>query len=99
MIKYLVPLLLLVLSATAFAAMNEFESCRCNNGIATKGDSKDEVLQDCGRPARTDYSYNPRGVDCREMWIYNFGPNEFMQGICFDSTSRVKKVLSLGRGF
>lgn len=85
-------LLLLLLACTtvryANAGMNEFESCRCNNGIAYKGDKK-------GKPVRQQYSASR---DCREMWIYNFGPNEFMQGICFDN-SQVKKVVSLGHGY
>lgn len=84
------------MTVNAFAGMNEFESCRCNNGIASRGDSKPEVLQECGQPARQQYGSNS---DCREMWIYNFGPNEFMQGICFDRTDHVKKVLSLGHGY
>jgi hypothetical protein len=83
-------------AANAFAGMNEFESCRCNNGIASKGDSKSEVTQECGKPVRRDYRYDS---DCTEMWIYNFGPNEFMQGICFDRNERVKKVFSLGHGY
>lgn len=33
------------------------------------------------------------------MWLYNFGPTEFMQGVCFDNSGRVKKVLSLERGY
>lgn len=40
----------------ANAGMNELESCRCNNGIASKGDKKDEVLQECGSPVRQQYS-------------------------------------------
>ena len=88
----------LVLSSTVRGAMNEFESCRCSNGLATKGDFKEEVRQDCGNPVRIYYNYGNRR-DCVEMWVYNFGPNEFMQGICFDRASKVKYVLSLQRGY
>ena len=84
-----------VLISFAFARMNEFESCRCNNGLASRGDTKQEVLEECGKPVRI-FS-NPRR-DCGEIWVYNFGPNEFMQGICFES-DRVKKVISLDRGY
>jgi hypothetical protein len=76
--------------------MNEFESCRCKNGLASKGDQKQEVLQECGPPVRQEFS---NGRDCKEMWLYNFGPNEFMQGICFDRSGQVKKILSLGHGY
>jgi hypothetical protein len=82
--------------ANAVAGMNEFESCRCSQGIATKGDSKPEVQQKCGKPASQSY---PGKSDCSEMWVYNFGRQEFMQGVCFDGTSRVRKVLSLGHGY
>ncbi|WP_183345900.1 DUF2845 domain-containing protein [Geomonas paludis] len=75
--------------------MNVFESCRCNNGLATKGDSRQEVLEKCAQPAG-----RFRGDrDCPEIWVYNFGANEFMQGICFDRRSRVTKVLSLDHGY
>lgn len=89
-------LLLCTLVANASAGINEFESCRCKNGLATKGDQKQEVLQKCEQPASHQFNI---GRDCREMWLYNFGPNEFMQGICFDSGGRVKKVLSLTHGY
>jgi hypothetical protein len=84
-----------VLVTGAAAGTNEFESCRCRNGLASKEDTKEEVLEECGKPVLV-YTYRGRG--CPEMWLYNFGPNEFMQGICFDG-DRVKKVLSLNWGY
>jgi hypothetical protein len=68
----------------------------CNNGIATKGDSKQDVQQKCGQPIRVQFTGNR---DCSEMWLYNFGPNEFMQGVCFDRSTAVEKVLSLTHGY
>jgi hypothetical protein len=85
-----------VFATYSVAGMNEFESCRCKNGLATKGDPKQEVLEECGKPVSAP-TYVSR--DCIEMWLYNFGPNEFMQGICFDHSGRVKKVLSLTYGY
>ena len=84
-----------IAATNADAGVNEFDSCRCGNAIASKGDMKHEVLEKCGKPASVSY---PRR-DCRLMWLYNFGPNEFMQGICFDNNDRVKKILSLNRGY
>jgi len=84
-----------LLTTAATAGMNEFDSCRCNNGLATKDDTKEEVLEECGKPVQI---YSNLRRDCREMWLFNFGPNEFMQGICFEN-NRVKKVLSLTRGY
>ena len=81
------------LAAMNRSGMNVFESCRCKDGLATRGDLKQEVLQKCGQPFNSTRSGN-----CGEIWLYNFGPNEFMQGICFDG-GRVKKVVSLDRGY
>lgn len=75
--------------------MDVFESCRCNNGLATKGDTRQEVLEKCAQPVSRQFSgYS----DCREIRLYHFGQNEFMQGVCFDR-SRVTKVLSLDHGY
>jgi hypothetical protein len=77
------------------AGLNEFESCRCKNGIATRGDKSQEVLLKCDQPAAT---ISTRTRNCNVVWLYNFGPNEFMQGVCFDR-GRVNKVISLDYGF
>jgi hypothetical protein len=77
------------------AGLNEFESCRCKNGIASKGENKQEVLAKCDQPAATTFT---RTKNCTDLWLYNFGPNEFMQGVCFDR-GRVSKVLSLDYGY
>jgi hypothetical protein len=77
------------------AGLNEFESCRCKSGIASKGDKIQDVLAKCDQPATTTFS---RTKGCNVVWLYNFGPNEFMQGVCFDS-GRVNKVLSLDYGY
>lgn len=87
--------LITTFTAAAHAGMNEFESCRCGNSIASKGDKKHEVLEKCGKPAQVSYPSR----DCPELWLYNFGPNEFMQGICFDRSAQVKKILSLNHGY
>ena len=63
--------------------------------MAARGDSRGEVLQKCDQPVVRQI---PRRGVCDEMWLYNFGPNEFMQGVCF-SGSRVSKVLSLDYGY
>jgi hypothetical protein len=82
-------------AANAHTGMNVFESCRCNNGLAAKGDLKQEVLDKCAQPVSRQFTGSR---DCSEIWLYNFGPNEFMQGVCFDG-NRVNKVLSLDHGY
>ncbi|MBJ6801825.1 DUF2845 domain-containing protein [Geomonas propionica] len=81
-------------AANGNTRMNVFEACRCSNGIATKGDTRGEVLEKCAQPA----TRSGGARDCREIWLYNFGPNEFMQGVCFKG-GRVSKVLSLEYGY
>jgi len=89
---------IILMSASGYA--NDFESCRCANGLASRGDSKEEVLQECGKPVAKRSMYKRvRGSRMYvEEWVYNFGPNEFMQAINFDSTGKVLSVTSLGYG-
>ena len=86
------------MSVSGYAA--EFDTCRCANGLASKGDSKEEVLQECGKPMAKHSRYQRiRGSRMHvEEWVYNFGPNEFMQAIIFDSDGKVVSVTSLGYG-
>jgi len=93
---------LLCFAFTVAASANQFESCRCPKGIASKGDSKQEVLSECGTPLRTESgSVTIRGKRIYvEKWVYNFGPNEFMQSIAFDyNNNQVVVVESLQKGF
>lgn len=69
--------------------------------MATIGDARQEVLTECGQPLRTEFGdVRVRGKRVyTEKWIYNFGPNEFMQSIDFDSSGKVVVVESLQRGY
>ncbi len=62
----------------------------CAKGLATRGDLKEEVLQECGKPVAKHSAYKKvRGSRMYvEEWVYNFGPNEFMQAINFDSDGK-----------
>ncbi|MCM0081329.1 DUF2845 domain-containing protein [Geomonas sp. Red32] len=82
-------------AANANSGLNAFESCRCKNGLATNGDSMQEVMQKCDEPVAKSASYRS---GCAEIWLYNFGPNEFMQAVCFHR-GRVSKVISLDHGY
>lgn len=89
---------ILLISVSGYA--EDFESCRCEKGLASRGDLKEEVLQECGKPVVKRYTYKRvRGSRMYvEEWVYNFGPNEFMQAINFDSSGKVVSVTSLGYG-
>lgn len=91
--------LLIVFVSAAYA--DQFESCRCKNGLATIGDPRQEVLTECGQPIKKEAGYvRVRGQKLYvEKWIYNFGPTEFMQAIAFDNSGKVVVVESLGRGY
>lgn len=81
-------------------ALGEFDSMRCNNGIVSVGNSKYEVLQKCGEPTRKETVYRtvnyygrPKTRSLQE-WTYDFGPNEFVYLLHFDSSGAVIKCIS-----
>ena len=86
---------------TVAAYSDQYDSCRCKNGLATVGDSSQEVLSDCGQPLRKESGQLMiRGKRIyAQKWIYNFGPQEFMQAIAFGDNGKVVTVESLGRGY
>ena len=57
---------------------DEFDAMRCGNQLVTLGDQQFIVAQICGDPDRIQVeSYG------REIWIYNFGPDEFIRYLTF----------------
>ena len=97
----IILVLFLCLLDSSSVLANYYESCRCPKGLATVGDPKAEVEKECGRPFRVESGYiKVKGRKIfGERWIYNFGPNEFMQAITFDSSQKVVGVESLQMGF
>jgi hypothetical protein len=83
-------------------ALGEFDTLRCNNGIVSKGDTKYEVLQKCGKPARDEsvyrkYSYSGRYINkVLNQWTYDFGPQEFIYLVNFDGSGIVYNVYNTG---
>lgn len=66
---------------------------RCGTELITTGDLKSRVYNACGKPYRIDDE-----VFGADKWIYNFGPNEFMQIISFDD-NRVEEITDGEYGF
>jgi Protein of unknown function (DUF2845) len=71
--------------AAALPAAAHAESLRCQNGIASEGDSRLAVVYKCGQPAlRDNYCapvyYGGYAVPClyTEEWLYERGPGEFL---------------------
>lgn len=59
---------------------------RCKGGIVSPQDSFHEVRRKCGEP--TSFSTG--------IWIYDFGPNEFVYMLKFDG-GKVYKILNTGK--
>lgn len=105
-------ILLLLLALPAFAA--ETPTMICKNGIVSAKDAMPEVLSKCGEPAlkaqrseaRLVQSWEQYGKKERTIattvtideWTYNFGPNEFLHLVTFES-GRVTRIESLGYGY
>ena len=85
------------------------DSMRCSNYIVENGDTKGDVLFKCGEPvSQSEYQEQLReGVDqSREVrttfifndWVYNFGPDRFMQIVTFRN-GRVVEIRSGDYGY
>ena len=103
-------IILLLLTLTSLPAY----ALRCGNRLVSEGDTKLELLRHCGEPEHKSWrkEYYPIRVYDRhtgeyrlareerlvEEWIYNFGPNRFMQSILFRD-GRIDKIESLDYGY
>jgi ribosomal protein L32 len=78
--------------------MNESDTLRCRNSLVSKGDSKYEVIEKCGEPARKEHityygTYSGKTV---EQWTYDFGPQEFVYLVRFESNGAVSHMYNTG---
>lgn len=92
-------LIMLAMPATCFA-LGESEAYKCSNGIVSPGDSKSEVLEKCGEPTlRTStgriFKYAGKTYRPTENWIYDPGPNEFINWVNFNG-DRVSILYNTG---
>jgi len=100
-------LILLLVSGPAHAL-------RCGARLITEGDTRLEVRERCGEPTQMDQwteeqtvTVHDDSVNLRrrrevtvqvEEWIYNFGPQRFMQRLLFHD-GKLVDIEALGRGF
>lgn len=95
---------LLLLTAAPAHAM------RCGNLLVLEGNYTFEVLEKCGPPQYRDERVEYRGIRLRgaielseyepvkiEEWVYNLGPQMFMQQLIFEN-GRLVKIKHLHRG-
>lgn len=92
-----------VSSKTVLASTSD--TLRCGNKLVSVGDTKAEVIIKCGAPSwRDDWTdeiiNNVNTADelrvsiDRERWVYNFGPNSFLQFLLFENG----KLISISSG-
>ena len=100
-------LMFLLSSAQAYAL-------RCGTELVSIDDHFTEVLRKCGNPAHintwVEYKYYPIQLDhypfytsaygavTIEEWLYNFGPQRFMQLLRFEN-GKLRKLSSLDYGY
>lgn len=86
---------------------------RCGNRLVSVGEPQTAVWHKCGEPDTADWRMNYRvipGYDAfgfarpvyvpvmTEVWVYNFGPQRFMQEMSFED-GRLVAIESLGYGY
>lgn len=103
------PLPLLILLGALAASAAASETLRCGNRLVSVGDTKAEVLIKCGEPAWKDdwtdavisgigTAIEQRVSVARERWVYNFGPNAFLEFLSFDN-GRLVGIAARGYGY
>jgi len=63
--------------------LNDSDSCRCEGGIISIGDTKYDVKEKCGDPKYIE--------EDGTIWVYDFGPTEFVYYITFGD-GRVRRI-------
>ena len=80
------------------------QSMRCGNKLITQGTSQAKVAALCGQPVQVVHPPAYDGVVAgvsdvqEETWVYNFGPDKFMQRIRFRN-GIVANIGSVGYGY
>lgn len=74
-------------------ALDEAASLDCNGGTVSIGDSEDSVRDKCGDPQKV----SQRDVDSPIIWVYNFGPSEFVYYVSF-TNGMVERIQMGGYG-
>ncbi|MEJ2165081.1 MAG: DUF2845 domain-containing protein [Desulfobacterales bacterium] len=77
---------LLLIAAGAFAqTLDTIDALRCAGGMVFIGDNRYSVVEKCGQPTASE--------EYGRIWIYNFGPNEFIYYLTF--TDNVREVIRI----
>jgi hypothetical protein len=75
---------LLPFAGQALAELDDYSVIQCPGGIISVGDTRFEVMEKCGEPTRVE--------DYGNIWIYDYGPTEFVRYITFvdDEVERIQ---------
>lgn len=87
-------ILFISISFPFFCTADDFgpQDLRCEENLISVGAGKQEVLASCGKPA----SQEP-GVP--EIWMYNFGPTDFVYTLIFDEDGKLQQIRQGARGY
>ncbi len=104
---------LILLSSLIFAA-TPAQALRCGNSVISEGDSTLRLQRFCGEPAQVEQHENRVAVDRYdsvrqrhytdyvaqpyEVWIYNFGPNRFINRIEIRN-GMIERIATGGYGY
>jgi hypothetical protein len=105
----LFPLTIFLGALAASGSAAGSDTLRCGSHLVSTGDTKVEVLIKCGEPAWKDGWTDElidgvdtaveRGISVdRERWVYNFGPNAFLEFLSFDN-GRLTGITAGGYGY
>jgi hypothetical protein len=80
----LVAFLSFVFAGQALAELDDYSVIQCPGGIVSIGDTRFDVEEKCGEPTRVE--------DNGHIWIYDYGPTEFVRYITFveDKVERIQ---------
>lgn len=73
------------------------QALRCGTELVREGDAQFEVRRACGEPDWV-AAYHYGHANGREIWHYNFGPNELIRVLQFRG-GRLQRITTAGRGF
>lgn len=77
---------LLFFASGAFAqTLDTIDAMECPGGMVFVGDNRYSVLEKCGEPAASE--------EYGRIWIYNFGPTEFVYYLTF--TNDILEIIQL----
>jgi hypothetical protein len=90
----IIAIISIVLTYSTAFGFDSFDSMRCDNGIASIGDTTAVITEKCGSPTAIRGSrriVRSAGKDYfGQEWIYDFGPTQFIQVAIISGNKAIK---------